>query len=507
MVEHNRGEKLKDLHRENCVILESNLNYPKRVPFDPPEYYPELPFEGDLDAGNKVYPAIRKALRLSNLDARNYGAKNWSPLSEFIKKGDTVLIKPNLVYDRNLSGDSIFAVITHPSFVRAIIDYAYKATGDSGKIIVADAPQSDANFQKITEVTGLAELVEYLRNSLSIQLELLDLRKWEFSLKDGVVMRRKALPGDPKGYVSVDLRKTSKLAEIDSEYGKFYGANSNRRETRSFHNSDHHIYIVSRTALESDAIINLPKLKTHMKSGITVAIKNMIGIIGDKNSIVHYRVGPPSKGGDEFPEGETGIKRLLLKFNRSYSDLLLSRGLGIEIYRLLVRLGGGQHRLGSESEESSFVHSGNWYGNDTIWRTVLDVSRISMYADKHGEIHDLPQRKMFTIVDGVIGGEGQGPLAAHAKQCGAIICGNNSLDIDRISARLMGFDEKKVPAIYKVAERIPPKNVRVTLAQDDKVEEIDLDNLPNLHFRPPRTHRSESMDSVPHEMLTAGMTF
>jgi hypothetical protein len=341
------------------------------------------------------------------------------------------------------------------------------------------------------DITGLANLVEYLREEFSVPLELLDLRNRQHIMKDGVIVETKALPGDPKGYLNIDLGRKSRLAEIDEHYKKFYGANYKRQETMLFHNKKHHTYAVSRTALESDVIINLPKLKTHMKSGITISLKNMIGLIGEKNSIVHYRVGPPSKGGDEFPESDTAIHKALRSFNRRFTDLFLSRELGKYAYSRIVRFGGGQQKLGGAralSKESGVIHSGNWYGNDTVWRTVTDVIRISMYADKAGRIKDLPQRKMFIVVDGVIGGEGNGPLAPTMKHCGAIISGTNPWAVDRIGARLMGFSVEDIPLLSKNIKDLVPCDISVTLSENGAVSEVGLRDLPNLHFKLPRNH-------------------
>ncbi len=104
-----------------------------------------------------------------------------------------------MVYDKNNSGESIFAVIVHASIVRAMIDYVFKATGESGKIVVADTPQSEANFATITNLTGLQELVDYIVNKFSVPIELRDLRKYKVALTNGVVMAKTPLAGDSKG--------------------------------------------------------------------------------------------------------------------------------------------------------------------------------------------------------------------------------------------------------------------------------------------------------------------
>ena len=473
-------------HQEEKVYVlhDSSLDYPEKVPFAPPSNYPELPFKDQTNKSNRIYPAIRKIFISMGLDKKNYGTSAWSPLSQLVEKGKTVLIKPNLVYHSNLSGDSVFAVITHPSLIRAIIDYAYKAVGDNGKIIVADAPQHNADFQQIMEITGLKETVEYLISNFSVPVELYDLRKEYVVYEDEVIVKRVALTGDPKGYIEVDLGKESMLREIDHYYKRFYGADYNRKETIAYHNPEHHIYIISRTFLESDLIINLPKLKTHMKAGITCALKNMIGIIGEKNCLVHYRIGSPLEGGDEYPETESKKVALLLRLNHLYSDVFLSRGLGINLYRAVIRLSKASLKFKSESgEANSIIHSGNWNGNDTIWRTTLDVNKIAIFADREGQIHNTPQRQIINIVDGIMGGEGQGPLAPKAKRCGIIICGYDSLKVDLVATRLMGFDEQKIP-IFK---HIQPNNFSIILIKEGKPELIeDSNDFPSLDFKPPK---------------------
>jgi uncharacterized protein (DUF362 family) len=49
---------------------------------------------------------------------------------------------------------------------------------------------------------------------------------------------------------------------------------------------------ISKTALEADAIINLPKLKTHQQLNATFAIKNMFGVVpGKRKAFYHFSKG------------------------------------------------------------------------------------------------------------------------------------------------------------------------------------------------------------------------
>src|SRR5947199_8814559 len=78
-------------------------------------------------------------------------AELWSDLRGH---SGQLLFKPNLIHHRHLTGGDYKAVVTQPE----VLGLAWK-TADllslSGKRVVADAPQSDANFDLILEKTGL----------------------------------------------------------------------------------------------------------------------------------------------------------------------------------------------------------------------------------------------------------------------------------------------------------------------------------------------------------------
>jgi hypothetical protein len=59
------------------------------------------------------------------------------------------------------------------------------------------------------------------------------------------------------------------------------------------------------------------------------------------------------------------------------------------------------------------IREGSWYGNDTLWRSILDLNRIVLYVDIYSKIADKPQRKIFTVVDGIISAEGESSLAPN----------------------------------------------------------------------------------------------
>ena len=69
------------------------------------------------------------------------------------------------------------------------------------------------------------------------------------------------------------------------------------------HGPGRHEYLFVKRALDADLLINLPKLKTHMKTGLTGALKNLVGICGRKESLPHHIRGSYFDGGDCYCTG------------------------------------------------------------------------------------------------------------------------------------------------------------------------------------------------------------
>jgi uncharacterized protein (DUF362 family) len=74
-------------------------------------------------------------------------------------------------------------------------------------------------------------------------------------------------------------------------------------------------------------------------------------------------------------------------------------------------------------------------------KNVLHVAGI------HQSILDIVAtvRPHFAIVDGIIGMEGDGPLAGTPKPAGVVVMGKDTAAVDATSARIMGVDPFKVP--------------------------------------------------------------
>jgi hypothetical protein len=138
------------------------------------------------------------------------------------------------------------------------------------------------------------------------------------------------------------------------------------------------------------------------------------------------------------------------------------------------------------------VFEAMWPGNDTVWRTLLDLNRIVVYADKNGIIRDDPQRRMICLIDGVIGGEGDGPLAPDPVAAGIMMGGMDPVAMDCVAATLMGFDIGKIRLIREgLADRERPlpitsvgeSTIRI-LADDGEHDFEQYRRRRNLHFKP-----------------------
>lgn len=481
------------------------VTYPADPPFHPSESYPEYPFGADAlsQHPNHAYSTVRESLRLLGLDRERFGEKSWNPLGEIIAPGDHVLVKPNAVSDVHLAGKDILSVVTHASVIRSILDYVLIALGGRGRVTIADAPQFNTDFENYLKATELRTVVDFFRMRDTPATEILDLRRSSARLDEslGIYTRRSRsdLAGDPLGYSEIDLGSLSMLNELPG-LERLYGADFDYTVTRSHHNAMHHRYLIANSVLDADVIVSVPKLKTHMKTGVTLNIKGLVGINGDKNYLAHYRIGPPSSGGDEFPEGKEVLRSISILYQHCSSKWLLTHNrrslertfvLLEKLRALAAVLARGIGVLAPRKPGVSDIAYGNWSGNDTAWRMAVDLLRIVMYADRAGVIRSEPQRRFFSIVDGITAGEGDGPLAPDPRHFGRVVAGTNPVAVDVTCASVMG---------------IPPRTLRILKCFGDgradwafcrDFDAIDV-NLPGMDS--PCSPDEIALDELPFRM-------
>jgi uncharacterized protein (DUF362 family) len=459
------------LFDRNVYVIKTEPKYPVKVPFHPrsiPKGY--LFDENCLDKENNVYEAVRDLLIDIGKEKEGFSSENI--LGWLVKPGNRVVVKPNLIKESHLTKkDDWEYIVTHGSIVRAVVDFVLIALKGKGEIIIADSPQTDSDFDEIVKRNGLREIVSFY-NSHGFPVKLIDLREERWFGENGVIERIEKLAGSPNGYAAIDLGKDSAFNDY-SKSGKFYGAYYDTKDTLKFHSQkdNRHIYVLSKTCLDCDVLINLPKMKTHKKAGITLSMKNLVGICTHKNSLPHFTLGTPDTDGDEYPFSH--IKQKILSFGgRMFRKGLLILGDKYGIFRVVKKF--IDNNL---SGNSKYTRGGNWYGNDTVWRMIADLNRILFWFDGSGNKLILP-RRYLTIVDGIIAGEGEGPMEPEPKFVGLLFGGTNPVAVDAVGARLMGFDPYKIPSIYGALKQkiFPIWNLEYDLS-DIIVHSIGIDGF------------------------------
>lgn len=416
------------------------------------------------------------------------GLEYLNTVLDIIKPGDKVVLKPNFVKEHHMYKPGEWEyVITHPSVIKLVLKGVIEKLAGEGEVYVVDAPQTDSDYEKIMEVTGLPQIMKELQKNTTVKLEYFDLREERWFYKEGIIVKRKKLPGDPKGYVSINLKEKSEFC--GKKCIEYYGADYDMDETRKYHNDVDNIYVMSKTILSADVFICMPKLKTHKLGGVTISLKNLVGTCVIKNSIPHHTLGSPETGGDKFRyktkknNAETKLKGLALRCLKAKRPI-------INYPFIMIKKVAG---LFFGSARSETIRNGMWYGNDTIWRSVLDLNKILLYADADGKMHNTVQRKYISIVDGIIGGERSGPMEPDPKTSGILLFGVNPVAVDTVGASLMGFDYKKIPSIL---HGFKPKGYELT---NFKTEDICIkSNEKKWEKKISEFQRKDTLDFEPH---------
>jgi hypothetical protein len=179
---------------------------------------------------------------------------------------------------------------------------------------------------------------------------------------------------------------------------------------------------------------------------LTVNLKSLVGINAQKNWLPHYIFGSPgTTGGDQFKQQNAKQKMENALVGKAKKILLQKNPLAQAVARKTKNLA---YKIFGHTEE--VVRSGNWHGNDTVWRMSLDLNRILFYGDASGALDkNRKPKKFFSIVDGIVAMEGNGPVAGDAKPLGILIAGENPVAVDALCARLMTFDEANILIIKK----------------------------------------------------------
>jgi uncharacterized protein (DUF362 family) len=361
-----------------------------------------------------------------------------------IHPGNKVILKPNWIRESHLSRASEWEqVITHPSVITAVLKKVLEKLEGKGRISIVDGPETASSFEKIL-LHYPVHLWKNMAREAGITLGIVDLREDEWISDGTVIIERRKLKGDPLGSTQINLLSDASEFNSHSPQNGYFGADSNILETNRAHNGTDNLYRVSRTVLEADVFINLPKLKTHKKAGITASLKNLVGINTYKNFLPHNSIGTIKDGGDQFPvkTSKSTIESFLMP---AIHQKILGKPRLAKMFRPLMSL--GKYMFGNNSQ---IIRGGSWYGNDTLWRTILDLNKVLFYANPDGSMSEdnlSNVKKYITVVDGILAGEGDGPKSPDCVNLGYLFCGTNPVATDAVCATFMGFDPLKIPAI------------------------------------------------------------
>jgi len=148
-------------------------------------------------------------------------------MSRFVARGETVVVKPNIAWDRSPEQ----AATTHPDVVAEVVRQCFAA--GAGSVIVTDVSCNDA--QTCFERSGIAAAAKAAGAEV-------------------------VLP-EPRFFRQVDLK------------GDTLG-----------------VWPVLEPFLEAHKLINVPIAKHHSLTGVTLGMKNWYGLIGGNRSRLHQRI-------------------------------------------------------------------------------------------------------------------------------------------------------------------------------------------------------------------------
>lgn len=425
------------------IQVVNGAEYPKDS-FNPSYLYPEYRY-GQVfvqEHDNVIYHMVRECLIGYGLDAEHFGTPDWNPLSEYIKPGDQVLIKPNWVMHFNGSGDyrdAMECLVTHPSCIRAICDYCLIALKGTGRVIIGDAPMQDCDLPMLLERMKFNDLLNFYRSQKE-NVTFTDFRKYQSIFnRNKVIVDRIYQSG--RG-INVDI---GNLSMHEYRVGKrvYQVDNYDSSETQKYHQNNKHIYSINKDVLESDVIINFCKPKSHRLAGFTAAMKNMIGIAYNKASLPHRVEGSVEEGGDAYKNNSWLKKRvdIILDKKIKHED---EHRIGLATIDRFIY--GGLLLLARKASKDPYI-KGIWYGNDTIWRTIVDLNYIEQYADKVGVIQNEPQRRTLNLGDMIIAGEHNGPCQPEPKKMGVIVMAEDAACMDLVICKMIGFASEKIPMV------------------------------------------------------------
>jgi uncharacterized protein (DUF362 family) len=158
--------------------------------------------------------------------------RSLGTMQKFVRPGDRVVVKPNIGWDRSPEQ----AANTNPMVIKAVIEHVLEA--GASRVLVFDRTCNEE--RRCYKNSGIEDAVRSL-GSPKVRIEHVDSRK----------------------FVPVEIKRGKALTEM-----KIY-----------------------KDALDADRYINVPIAKHHGLSGLTLGLKNAMGVIGGRRGMMHFNLG------------------------------------------------------------------------------------------------------------------------------------------------------------------------------------------------------------------------
>ncbi len=149
-------------------------------------------------------------------------------MKSFVRPGNTVVVKPNMGWDRKPE----FAANTHPAVIKAVVEECLGA--GAKRVKVFDNTCNDA--RRCYESCGIPEALKGMKN---VDVRFVENDRFKKTAMKGKFLKEWALYND---------------------------------------------------ALTADVFINVPIAKHHALTGLTLGLKNMMGIMGDNRGYIHRSI-------------------------------------------------------------------------------------------------------------------------------------------------------------------------------------------------------------------------
>lgn len=370
-----------------------------------------------------------------------------------------VLLKPNWVKQPFRQYDEI-CLCTHNNFILAVLELVLKRNPAS--VLIGDAPIQGCYWERLVSKEFM-ERIQVLSGKFNIPVAIKDFRRVFF---DTVTNKLDDQRNPMSNYLIFDVGKKSYLEPITVPGKKIFRVSQyNPDKFTDTHGPGMHKYCIIKELFHADVVISLPKIKTHQKTGITCALKNIVGFNGDKDFLPHHRIGGTKMGGDSYP----GKNRV-----RYWAELAMdnaNRNMGNFWYRAWFKISTTLWALSFPGKEHQW-HAA-WYGNDTTWRMVMDLNLIVNYGKPDGSLADTPQRLLYSFCDGIVGGQGDGPLSPDPLNLGVMSFTDDSATNDICMATMMGLPLERLPLLTAAKLFTPNRKVQVML----NGQPVKIDNL------------------------------